>query len=55
MNKRHLILAISALACLATSSCNTFIGMGRDVQRLGQGVENTAYKTAPQKNSEQSE
>jgi len=24
------------------SSCNTFIGMGRDIERLGEGMQNKA-------------
>jgi len=35
------IIALSS--SLLLSSCNTFLGMGRDFQRLGQGLENTAY------------
>ncbi|MCP5537156.1 MAG: entericidin A/B family lipoprotein [Akkermansiaceae bacterium] len=39
-----------AAGTLAMSSCNTFIGMGKDIQSLGSGMQNTAYKksaTAP--------
>lgn len=43
-------LIIVALAALALSSCNTFIGLGRDVRKLGEGLgkvgegmEETAY------------
>jgi len=44
MNIRlSLLLVVSAAAALFLSSCNTFVGMGRDFQRLGQGFENTAY------------
>lgn len=38
-----LLIILSATAALLFSSCNTFIGMGRDFQRLGQGFENTGY------------
>ncbi len=45
--KRWIILL---LAAVALSSCNTFIGMGRDVRRMGEGMgkvgegmEDTAY------------
>lgn len=41
--KFSLLLILSAAAALLLSSCNTIVGMGRDAQRLGQGVENTAY------------
>lgn len=37
-------MIVAALgSSLLLSSCNTFLGMGRDFQRLGQGLENTAY------------
>lgn len=38
-----LIVGLAAVASLFLSSCNTFVGMGRDFQRLGQGFENAAY------------
>jgi len=38
-----LVAAVSLGASFLLSSCNTFLGMGRDFQRLGQGLENTAY------------
>ncbi|MDB4518403.1 entericidin [Akkermansiaceae bacterium] len=41
--RMSLFLVVSAAAALFLSSCNTFVGMGRDFQRLGQGFENTAY------------
>jgi predicted small secreted protein len=40
---KALILSTAALATLALSSCNTFVGIGRDFKSLGQGVENKAY------------
>lgn len=40
---KALFLSTAALAFLGLNSCNTFVGMGRDFQRLGQGVENKAY------------
>lgn len=30
-------------AGFAVSSCNTFIGMGRDIQSLGAGMQNTGH------------
>jgi len=46
-----LTFAVSASIGLLLSSCNTWVGMGRDFQRLGGGVEklgtgmeNQAYK-----------
>ena len=38
-----LIIGLAAVTSLFLSSCNTFVGMGRDFQRLGQGLENAAY------------
>jgi predicted small secreted protein len=38
-----LMIAAAFGSSLLLSSCNTFLGMGRDFQRLGQGLENTAY------------
>ncbi|MEN8785649.1 MAG: entericidin [Akkermansiaceae bacterium] len=44
MKYRLPLMIILALgSSLLLSSCNTFLGMGRDFQRLGQGLENTAY------------
>lgn len=40
---KALLLGSAALAFLASSSCNTFVGMGRDFKSLGTGVENKAY------------
>lgn len=37
------MIAVALGCALLLSSCNTFLGMGRDFQRLGQGLENTAY------------
>lgn len=34
------------LALLFTTSCNTFIGMGRDLRQLGEGMENSAHKSS---------
>jgi len=34
------LLLLATLLCL--SSCNTFIGMGRDIERLGEGMQNKA-------------
>jgi len=44
MNLRLIyLLAVGTAAAFLLSSCNTMVGMGRDFQRLGQGVENSAY------------
>ena len=39
------ILLITLVAATAlTSSCNTFIGLGRDMRLAGEGMEKTANK-----------
>ena len=42
--KLILLIALAA-ATVLTSSCNTFIGLGRDTRILGEGMEKTANKT----------
>ncbi|MEM9081819.1 MAG: hypothetical protein AAGC74_14135 [Verrucomicrobiota bacterium] len=37
----YLGVAIAVAATL--SSCNTFLGLGRDLQQAGEGIENTVY------------
>jgi predicted small secreted protein len=41
--KTILLMALAA-AALLTSSCNTFIGLGRDMRVAGEGMEKTAGK-----------
>lgn len=41
--KSILCIALAAAAVL-TSSCNTFIGLGRDMRIAGEGMEKTANK-----------
>lgn len=41
--KSILLIALAAAAVL-TSSCNTFIGLGRDMRIAGEGMEKTANK-----------
>ena len=36
-------LLFASAAALTLNSCNTFVGVGRDVKSLGTGVENKAY------------
>jgi len=38
--------ALFALAALITSSCNTFIGVGRDMRIAGEGMEKVANKAS---------
>ena len=42
--KAILMIAFAAAAML-TSSCNTFIGMGRDTRILGESMEKSAAKS----------
>lgn len=41
---KSLTLIALAAAAVLTSSCNTFIGLGRDMRIAGEGMENTANK-----------
>lgn len=41
--KTILLIALAAAAVL-TTSCNTFIGLGRDMRIAGEGMEKTATK-----------
>jgi len=43
---RTFLICSSALLITLTSSCNTFIGIGRDLRLAGQGLENTASKAS---------
>ncbi len=38
------LLSIAAAATVLFSSCNTMIGIGRDLRMGGEGLENTANK-----------
>jgi len=42
--KAILLIVLTATAML-TSSCNTFIGLGRDMRIAGEGMEKSAAKT----------
>lgn len=41
------ILAIAGLLMMGLSSCNTFIGMGRDIRQMGEGMEHVAHGKRP--------
>lgn len=41
---KKLFLCSLALVSLLMSSCNTFIGLGRDMRLAGEGMEKTAVK-----------
>jgi len=43
--KTTILIALSA-AALLSSSCNTFIGLGRDMRMAGEGMEKTAEKAS---------
>jgi predicted small secreted protein len=36
-------LVLCALFASALTSCNTFLGVGRDLQQAGEGIEKTVY------------
>lgn len=41
---KSLLLITLAAAAILTSSCNTFIGLGRDMRLAGEGMEKSANK-----------
>ena len=41
MKKLLALLSLAGIVCL--SSCNTAIGMGRDIREVGQGLDNKAH------------
>jgi predicted small secreted protein len=43
---KALLIACIAAAAVLSTSCNTFIGMGRDLRQLGQGLEDSANNTS---------
>ena len=43
---KSLLLITIAAAAVFSSSCNTFIGLGRDMRLAGEGMENNANKSA---------
>lgn len=42
MKKSCYLLALASVS-FVLGSCNTFIGMGRDIQKLGTGMQNKGY------------
>jgi predicted small secreted protein len=42
------LILLSFTAIFALASCNTMVGIGRDTRLLGQELEKTAEKSAPQ-------
>lgn len=40
-----------AIATFFLASCNTTIGLGRDLQKAGEGLSNTAQKAKPSNDS----
>jgi predicted small secreted protein len=41
------LIILSFTAIFALASCNTMVGLGRDTRLLGEGLEKTAEKSAP--------
>jgi predicted small secreted protein len=48
------LLAAAVVCSVALSSCNTAIGLGRDLRLLGEGMEKTAQKKGDQNAQQQS-
>jgi predicted small secreted protein len=46
LEMKSILLITLAAAAVLTSSCNTFIGLGRDMRIAGEGMEKTANKGA---------
>ena len=43
---KAIALTLLAVTSVLTSSCNTFIGLGRDMRIAGEGMENAANKAS---------
>lgn len=43
---KSILFIIVAVTAIFTSSCNTFIGLGRDMRIAGEGMEKTANKAS---------
>ncbi len=41
-----ILFAVLATAAVLSTSCNTFIGLGRDMRIAGEGMEKVANKTS---------
>ena len=50
---KTLLIASIAIAATLSTSCNTFIGMGRDLRVLGEGMEESANTPAKKKDPQQ--
>lgn len=48
---KSILLIILAAASVLASSCNTFIGLGRDMRIAGEGMEKSASKASGGDNS----
>lgn len=40
---RFALIALTLLFAGGLTSCNTFLGVGRDLQQAGEGIEQTVY------------
>lgn len=43
---KAILLPLAAACSIALTSCNTFIGLGRDMRIAGEGMENAANKSS---------
>ena len=43
---KSILLIALAVAAVLTTSCNTFIGLGRDMRIAGEGMEKSATKNS---------
>lgn len=42
MNSKRIVVALLALSLLSLSGCNTWKGLGRDVESLGESMQGVA-------------
>jgi len=43
MKAKSILLLVAIAASFMMNSCNTFRGLGQDLQRTGQGLNNVSY------------
>ena len=49
--KKFVVFFSLCVMAQSLSSCNTYIGLGRDVQKLGEGIQRSGYKDRSSDNS----
>ena len=49
--KRLILLIVCAAIAAGVTGCNTVRGMGKDIERAGEGIQNSTSKNSPAKDS----